>query len=145
MTINIPKANTSFPDPTRDDGKFADQICTQIHSLVLQLHQHGKLGPERISDQLWDLVTAVKRIAIQYSVNYLSCSPSAADRTNNDRCSHHIPASSNSPFSGDQDNLEPITPLSDLFARPSSVCATDENDRWPLEQPFGNFSLPDTP
>jgi hypothetical protein len=42
---------------------------SQIHSLVSQHHQHGKLGPERISNELLDLAAAVKQIAEQYTAD----------------------------------------------------------------------------
>jgi hypothetical protein len=71
MTIHSLKANTDSPDPTEHDARFEDFIC-KIHSLVSQLHQHGKLSPERISSQLWDLAAAVKHIAEQYAVDRLS-------------------------------------------------------------------------
>jgi hypothetical protein len=86
---------------------FADFICNQIHSFVSQLHQHGKLGPEWISNQLWDLTTAVKHIAMQYAVDNLSHSPSAADRTDDDEFLRLFLTSSNLPPSGNQNDLEP--------------------------------------
>jgi hypothetical protein len=44
---------------------------SQIHSLVSQHHQHGKLGPERISNELLDLAAAAKQIAEQYTADHL--------------------------------------------------------------------------
>ncbi len=76
MTIHDPKANTGFPDPVQDDERLADLICPQIHSLISQLHRLGKLRPEQINQQLWDLVDAVKHIAQQYADDYLAHSPS---------------------------------------------------------------------
>ena len=63
MTIHDPNANTGFPDPTEDEETLADLICAQIHSLISQLHQRGKLRQEQIGQPLWDPVDAVKHIA----------------------------------------------------------------------------------
>ena len=73
MTTYSLKANTDIQDPAQDDASFADLICNQIHSLVSQHHQHGKLGPERISNELLDLAAAVKQIAEQYTADHPAC------------------------------------------------------------------------
>jgi hypothetical protein len=56
----------------QDDASFANLICNQIHAYVSQQHQHGNAGPERMCGQSWDLAGAVKHIAEQYAVDYLS-------------------------------------------------------------------------
>jgi hypothetical protein len=59
-------------------------VLRQIAKVVLDslscfaATHHGKLRPERIANQLWDLAAAVKHIAEQYAVDHLPHSPSAA-------------------------------------------------------------------
>lgn len=60
-----PKTNTGFQDPVRDGEKLTDLVCPQIHSFVSQLHRLGKLRPEQINQELWDLVDAVKHMTQQ--------------------------------------------------------------------------------
>jgi len=48
MAIHDPKANTGLLDPPKDDERFMDLICPQIHFLVSQLRQRGRLSPEEI-------------------------------------------------------------------------------------------------
>jgi hypothetical protein len=52
ITIHDPKTNTNFPDPTEDNRRLTDLIYSQIHFLISQLYQHGKLHPEQISQRL---------------------------------------------------------------------------------------------
>jgi hypothetical protein len=111
---------------------------------VSQLHQEAKLDPEQISNQLWDLVSEVKRIAVQYAVDHLLYYSSAAGRTKRDEFTNGFPVSSNPPTSS-QENYEPRTPLSYPSARSSPVHTTDDDNRWLLEQPLDNFSFPNVP
>lgn len=71
MAIHEPKANTGFPDPTEDEERLADLIWPQLGSLVSQPYHHGKL-PAKTSLCLWDLVVAVKHIAVQYADDHVS-------------------------------------------------------------------------
>jgi hypothetical protein len=41
----------------------------RVTLFMSQHHQHGKLGPERISNELLDLAAAVKQIAEQYTAD----------------------------------------------------------------------------
>jgi hypothetical protein len=52
ITIHDPKTNNDFPNLTEDNGKLTDFIYFQIHFFISQLHQHGKLHPEQISQRL---------------------------------------------------------------------------------------------
>ena len=146
MSIYSPKATSDLPNPPQDDdARFADLFCTQIHSIVSQLHQHGKLGPERISNQLFSLAAAVKQLADQYAIDHLSHFPSVAGHTDHNEFFTRFPVSSNSASSVHQEELELRTPLSDLFAKFSPACTADDNHRWLSERPFGNFSLSNIP
>ena len=118
-------------------------ICNLIQPLVSQLHQHGKIEPKRLSNQLWDLAAAVKCIALQYEVDHLTHSQSPADHTYDNDFANHFPVSSNSPSSCNQDS-EPRTPSIDPLARPLPVCTTDYSNRRLPEPQFADLSLPIT-
>jgi hypothetical protein len=114
-------------------------------TLVSQLHQHGKLHPEQISQRLWDLVDAVKHIAQQYADDHFSHSMSSADHQRDDESTNRSPASSNPPCSGNPGDWESWSPLPDLFSIPLSACTTDGNNRWLSEPPPDNLHLPNPP
>jgi hypothetical protein len=145
MTTYSLKANTDIQDPAQDDASFADLICNQIHSLVSQHHQHGKLGPERTSNELLDLAAAVKHIAEQYTADHLPHSPSAVGHTDDNEFLNLFSIFSSSPSSDNQEDFGPRTPTSDLPTRLSPSCTTDDNHRWLSEQPSNDLTFPCTP
>jgi hypothetical protein len=145
MTIHNPKANIGFSDRIEDEERLADLICSQIHCLVSQLHQHGKPHPEQISQRLWDLVDAVKHIAAQYADDHLSHSMSSADHQRDDESTNCSPVSSNRPCSGNLGDWESWSPLPDLFSIPLSACTTDGNNRGLSESLPDNLHFPNPP